>query len=801
MAKQYCNAEQADTPKLIPTLAVLSLASLAVLTSAASQLSLNIDDSDASYPLSNGPSFEQQAYLKASNTDGGDFFGWSVAISGETLVVGARNEDSNASGINGDQNNDSAVDAGAAYVFTRSGTVWSQQAYLKASNTDIDDLFGLSVAISGDTLVVGTRREDSNASGINGDQSDNSAIQAGAAYVFTRSGTVWNQQAYLKASNTDKHDLFGFSVAISGDTLVVGAYPEASNATGINGDQSDNSVEFAGAAYVFTRSGMTWSQQAYLKASNTDKHDLFGFSVAISGDTVVVGASGEDSNATGINGDENDNSAENAGAVYVFTRNEKQWSQQAYLKASNTGAGDDFGASVAIFGDTLMIGAQLEASNATGINGDQSDNSAIQAGAAYVFTRSGMTWSQQAYLKASNTDAGDMFGISLAIFGDTLVVGAYPENSNATGINGDQSDNSFEFAGAAYVFNRNGMTWNQQAYLKASNTDAFDGFGHSVGISGDTLVVSGQFEDSNATGINGDQSDNSEENTGAAYVFIDTSSTQDFTINAGHAGAWFNPATAGQGQFIDVEPAEKFMFISWFTYTDAASANPNDQRWLTAQGNYSGNTATLDLFETLGGKFDDPQAVTTTQIGEVTLSFNDCGQGLMTYSLDEEKLQGEFPLLRVIPGSDNVCEDLAGTSPQAVDINAGMDGAWFDPNTPGQGFFIDAHPDPEGGNFIFVSWFTYGDDTASGQRWLTAQGSFEGSIAEIDVFETTGGSFDDPQAPSTTNVGTMSLDFTDCSNAQLAYSLPATGAEGDIAITRVIPGVQALCEELVGQNE
>ena len=127
--------------------------------------------------------------------------------------------------------------------------------------------------------------------------------------------------------------------------------------------------------------------------------------------------------------------------------------------------------------------------------------------------------------------------------------------------------------------------------------------------------------------------------------------------------------------------------------------------------------------------------------------------------------------------------------------DAGMDGAWFDPNTPGQGFFIDSHPDPEGGNFIFVSWFTYGDDTASGQRWLTAQGSFAGSIAEIDVFETTGGSFDDPQATSTTNVGTMSLNFTDCSNALLTYSLPANGAEGDMAITRVLPGGQALCEE------
>jgi len=272
------------------------------------------------------------------------------------------------------------------------------------------------------------------------------------------------------------------------------------------------------------------------------------------------------------------------------------------------------------------------------------------------------------------------------------------------------------------------------------------------------------------------------------------------SINAGHSGAWFNTATSGQGQFIDVEPASQFMFVSWFTYTDAASANPNEQRWFTAQGNYSGNTAELPLFETLGGRFDDPQAVTTTQIGEVTLSFSDCEQGQMTYSLDEEGLQGEFPLLRMIPGSENVCKDLAGTSPQAVDINAGMDGAWFDPNTPGQGFFIDAHPDPEGGNFIFVSWFTFGEDTASGQRWLTAQGSFEGSIAEIDVFETTGGSFDDPQEPSTTKVGTMSLNLTDCSNAQLSYSLTDTGAEGDIEITRVIPGGQALCEELEGAD-
>jgi len=276
--------------------------------------------------------------------------------------------------------------------------------------------------------------------------------------------------------------------------------------------------------------------------------------------------------------------------------------------------------------------------------------------------------------------------------------------------------------------------------------------------------------------------------------------SEPFQINTGHSGAWFNPDTSGQGQLIDVEPEGQVMFVSWFTYTDAASDNPFEQRWLTAEGNYSGNTAVLDLYETLGGKFDDPQEVTNTPIGEVTLSFTDCGQGQMTYSLDEEELQGEFPLIRLIPGSGNVCEELSGNTTQAVDINAGMDGAWFDLNTSGQGFFIDAHPDPEGGNFIFVAWFTYGEDTASGLRWLTAEGGFEGSIAEIDVYEVTGGSFDDPQPISRVIVGTMILDFTDCNNALLTYSLTDNGAEGDIDITRVIPEGKALCEELAGAD-
>jgi hypothetical protein len=348
-----------------------------------------VDDARAVYPLTIDP-IAQQAYLKASNTDVGSQFGISVAASGDTVVVGANQEDSSATGVNGDQADNSAFHAGAAYVFVRSGGVWSQQAYLKASNTGADDVFGESVAVSGDTVVVGARLEDSNATGVNGNQADNIPGASGAAYVFVRdAGGVWSQQAYLKASNTGANDQFGVSVAVSGDTVVVGAHREGSSATGVNGSPGLNTEGNSGAAYVFVRVGGVWSQHAYLKASNTGAQDEFGESVAVSGDTVVVGAAGERSSATGVDGNQADNSALNSGAAYVFVRDAGGvWSQQAYLKASNTGVSDHFGKSVAVSGDTVVVGATSEDSNATGVNGDQADNSTADSGAAYVFVMS-----------------------------------------------------------------------------------------------------------------------------------------------------------------------------------------------------------------------------------------------------------------------------------------------------------------------------------------------------------------------------------------------------------------------------
>jgi len=520
------------------------------------EVTSNKNDQNAVYRSAIDPAFVQQAYLKASNTgtfdifgETGDEFGESVAIDGNTLVVGAPLEDSNATGINGEQNNDAAHDSGAAYVFVRNDFgIWSQQAYLKASNTGADDQFGFSVAIAGDTVVIGAPGEQSNATGVDGNQQDNSLNGSGAAYVFVRDENGdWSQQSYLKASNTGDVDNFGFSVAITGSTVVVGAVGENSLATGVGGDQSDNSAGNSGAVYVFKNdNNITWSQEAYLKPSNTGAHDRFGFSLAIHENTIAVGALGEDSRSEGVDSDQDNNLATNAGASYIFARTGNgAWSQQAYLKPSNTQAFDFFGNSVSLFNDTVAVGAPLEDSNATGVDGDQGNNSdadegpsGFDAGATYVFIRDAFgKWSQQAYLKASNTDNGDRFGFAVSVADEIVVVGARREDSNATVVDGDQSDNSGNDGGAAYVFVRDSVgTWVQQSYLKASNTDIRDEFGRSVAVSGETVLVGTGQEDSSATGVNGDQSDNLGVQTGAAYVFSRQSPPSDPEIEVSGNG-------------------------------------------------------------------------------------------------------------------------------------------------------------------------------------------------------------------------------------------------------------------------
>ena len=483
-----------------------------------SELIIVINDKDALYPINIDPVIKQVAYLKGSNTEENDLFGYSVSVSGNTAVVGAIGESSNASLVDGNQFDNSAGLSGAAYVFVNNGIEWIQQAYLKPSNTDSGDLFGYSVSISGDTIVVGAIGESSSSKSVGGNELTNNAADSGAAYVFVREGEVWKQQSYLKASNAGINDFFGYSVAIDNNTIVVGAIGESSNAKGINGNGLNDLERSSGAAYVFVRNSSTWNEQAYIKASNTQRGDLFGGSVAISGDTAVVGAIGE--SGSGINNNQADNSTLEAGAAYVFQRTDQSWVQQAYLKSQNASPKDWFGCSVSISGNTLVVGALGESSGSREINGNELDNDSKDSGAAYVFVRTINTWNQQAYLKSINSEPNDWFGYSVAISGDTIIVGAIGESSNSIGVNGNTSDNSSSDAGAVYRYIRNGSTWIYKDYIKAYNADENDNFGYSVAISGKIVIIGSVGESDSGRDSSGNQTNNNSPQSGAAYVFI-----------------------------------------------------------------------------------------------------------------------------------------------------------------------------------------------------------------------------------------------------------------------------------------
>ncbi len=329
--------------------------------------------------IRSGTTWTQQTKFAASDGAAQDWFGGSVALSGDTALVGADGDDD----ARGSQ-------CGSAYVFTRSGTTWTQQAKLTAHDGAAAYYFGSSVALSGDTALVGAYYDDGK----------------GSAYVFTRSGTAWTQQAKLTAADGAATDWFGSAVALSGDIAIIGS------------ERDDDNGSDSGSAYVYTRSGTAWTQQAKLTAADGATTDYFGTSVALFGDTALVGAYRDDDKGT------------DSGSAYVFSRSGTAWTQQAKLTAGDGAAYDNFGYSVALSGDTALVGAYGDDGN----------------GSAYVFTRFGIAWNQQAKLIAADGAAGDYFGVSVALSGETALVGASGDDGPGTwGVPADGQ-------GSAYVF-------------------------------------------------------------------------------------------------------------------------------------------------------------------------------------------------------------------------------------------------------------------------------------------------------------------------------------------------------------
>ncbi|HWN66638.1 MAG TPA: cadherin-like beta sandwich domain-containing protein [Haliangium sp.] len=467
----------------------------------------------------------------------GDEFAFWLDTDGDTIVVGAHLEDSSARGIDGNQLDENAPSSGAAYVYRRQDNAWKQEAYLKASNTDPFDEFGRGVAIDNNVIAVGAPFESSAAAGVDGDQEDDGLSNSGAVYIFRRAGDVWQQEAYIKASNPQDCGLFGLNIALDDDVLVVGApgcfdpgFPD--DYTGFPND---------GAAYVFRYNGVTWVEEAILKASNAEPGDQFGFQVSVDDDIIAVSAFGESSSIGGDAADPAtaDNLAPMSGAVYTFARQEDgAWVQTDYLKSQSPGGrlltppacfdadgnfeceGDRFGIRVELDEDTLVVGGYLDDSASREINGDQTDNSAPDAGGAWVYRRNpDGTWSQEAYLKPDNLDPEDFFGQNFELSGDLLAVAANGESSGARGVGGDGSSNGAQSSGAVYLFQRTGTTWQQIEYIKASNAERFDNFGFNIAMSSTLLVVGSVWEWGGVPGINGDENDQSGPVSGAFYVF------------------------------------------------------------------------------------------------------------------------------------------------------------------------------------------------------------------------------------------------------------------------------------------
>jgi len=378
----------------------------------------------------------EYSQLTASDGAANDQFGISVALAGDTLVVGARR---------GEDVNGTTTDGGAVYVFVRSnGTAtWTLQAQLTASDGAVDDQFGTSVAIADDTIVVGAYWDDV----FRGPDS-------GSVYVFVRTGTTWTQQIKLTPFDGHLHDWFGTSVAIADDTIVVGAV------------LSDDVGRAHGSAYVYARTETKWMEQAKLTASDGATLDFFGRSVAIADNIIVVGAIADDDNG------------KDSGSAYVFTGTGNTWTQQAKLTPSDGAAGDQFGRSVAIAGDTIVVGAWFADGNGT------------DSGSAYVFMLTGATWTEQAKLTASNGSENDWFGVSVAIAGDTIVVGAGMDD-----FTGWDAFNGLGDSGSAYVFVRTETSWTQQGQLTASGVASF---GISVAIAGDTIGVGAHSADNDS---------------------------------------------------------------------------------------------------------------------------------------------------------------------------------------------------------------------------------------------------------------------------------------------------------------
>jgi len=362
--------------------------------------------------------WHELAKMMASDSEPISFFGSALSIDNDYAIIGAHGD------------TDNGPFSGAIYVFKRTGSTWTEEAKLLASDGMTNDMFGHTVSMDGDYAIIGAPAADG----------------PGYAYIFKNSGTNWTEEQKLTASDCEIWDEFGYSVSIDGEYAIIGA-------------QYDDDK---GSAYIFKRTGSTWTEEQKLTASDGEIWDLFGMSVAICGEYAIIGGFGDD-NYTG--------------SAYIFKRTGSTWTEQAKLIASDIIPGERFGHSVGIDGDYAYIGTTH-------------DNNS--KGAVYVFKRNGTVWTEEQKLTASDGKSADNFGKSFSINDNCMIIGAYEDSDNGP------------HSGTVYVFNREGSTWIEKQKLHPSDGKTWQQFGFCISIDGDFVLIGAYAED---------------DFTGSAYVF------------------------------------------------------------------------------------------------------------------------------------------------------------------------------------------------------------------------------------------------------------------------------------------
>ncbi|MEZ4368928.1 MAG: hypothetical protein R2939_22005 [Kofleriaceae bacterium] len=431
-------------------------------------------------------------YLKAIAPDIDDRFGLAVAMTDDLIVIGVPFEDSNATGVGGDPSNDASADSGAVYVYAVDGDDWAPAAYLKAGTTGCDCAFGKTVAVSGDTIVVGAPGDNSVLTGVGTGAGEDSfgLADSGAVHVFVRTGAIWSRQAYIKSPSTAASAEFGASVALDGDVLIVGE-PGRATDTGI--------------AYAYHRTGTTWVLEDTLDGAGM-AYDQMGISVAVSGERAIVGAPGDDT------------AFQDAGAAYVFSRLGVVWIREDTLVAGNPGQNDRFGNAVAIAGTAAVVGAEQEQGSAAGVGGFPNDL-LNEAGAAYLFRDGAAGWSQAAYLKAPVPVANGYFGTAVAMSEGLIAVGLPTDGANGSGFGTDPTQDGPVASGAVIVYALDGAAVTPLGQLKGASPAALDLMGQAISVVGDRVLVGAIGERSTATGVDGDPTTDLLDKAGAAYLF------------------------------------------------------------------------------------------------------------------------------------------------------------------------------------------------------------------------------------------------------------------------------------------